>query len=105
MANHESTKVEWKRLNLVACGYLRKYFATKNINPKDIAQIIVGLLFVGWEFNYFYDWEDRGRSKTLHGIYNNGKTVKCNFIHSYIGCCCFYRISYGMTPNSGTVDI
>ena len=44
------------RLHLVSCGYLRKYFNTKNANPKDIAKIIESFLYVDWKFNYFGDY-------------------------------------------------
>ena len=97
--SHES------KLHLVSCGYLRKYFNTKNVNPKDIARIIVVFLHMDWRFDYFGDNTNyhENRTKTEHhGIYNNGKTIECTH-NSY--CICFYRISYGMTPNSGIYNI
>ena len=92
-------------LHLISCGYLRKYFNEKNANPKDIAQIIVSYLYQDWKFEYFGDDDNYGenRSKTEHhGIYNNGKTIKCN--DEYY-CFCFYRVSLPMIPNSGIYNI
>ena len=57
---------------------------------------------VDWKFDYFYDWKNRGKEKGMHGIYDNGKTVICK--HD-LYCQCFYRVSFGMKPNSGLYKI
>ena len=53
---------------------------------------------VDWKFNYFYDCDNRGKSKQIHAIYDNGKTFQCKYDR---GCYCFSRVSFGMKPNSG----
>ena len=58
---------------------------------------------VDWRFNYFYDFKNRGQSKGIHGIYDNGKTFHCKY--NGRGCSCFCRVSFGMKPNSGTYKI
>ena len=85
------------RLHLLSRGYVRKNFNTRNINPCDIAQIIVKFLFQDWKFDYCFDFGNQG--STIHGIKNNGKTIECNCKYS---CYCFYSIfSIGMKPKSG----
>ena len=93
------------KMHLLACGYLRKYFLTKNTNPKDIGYIIGAFLAVDWKFDYFYDYFKRGASSELHGIYDDGKTLKCKYDSGYSGCGCFARVSVGMVPNSGVHTI
>ena len=90
------------RFHLLSCGYLRKYFTTKNTNPKDIAQIIVKFLVVNWNFDYTYLPKD---SQSSHGIFDNGKTITCDNKNRGYCCYCFYRISFGMVPNSGIYSI
>ena len=49
--------------------------------------------------NYFYD---TNIDPTIHGIENNGKTLKCN--NGY--CHCFFSLfSFGMKPQSGKYKI
>ena len=95
-----------ERLHLLACGFLRKYFNEKNTNPKDIAQIIIKFLPVDWKFEYFYDYDNRTETKQkrkkYHGIYDDGKTIKCS---EHLNCPCFYRVSFAMIPNSGIYSI
>ena len=90
-------------LHTLSCGYVRECLTNENvhINPKDIAQIIVTLLYIDWKFDYFFSKDNQ--SDGLHGIYNNGKTIKCN--HSTDNCFCFYLISFGMNPNCGIYTI
>ena len=57
---------------------------------------------VDWKFNYFCDRSSRGKS--VHGIYDNGKTFQCKY-DSILGCQCFSRVSFGMKPNSGKYKI
>ena len=58
-----------------------------------------------WRFDYCYDYKKRGYK--MHGIENNGKTIKCN--HRAFGCDCFFTISnnskFSMTPYSGKYTI
>ena len=91
-----SPQLNKDKLHLVSCGYLREYCISRNTNPKDIAQIIAMFLYVGWTFDYCYE-----KAGSDHGIYENGKTVKCDSL----ACFCFYRVSYGMVPNSGIYNI
>ena len=99
MTQYESSKV---KLNLVACGYLRKYFNVKNIDPIDIVGILVKCLHIDWKFDYFCDIKDRGQESGIHGIYNNGKTSICRYEG---GCPCFYRVSFEMRQNLGIYKI
>ena len=91
------------QLYLLSCGYIRRYFATiaRNINPTDVAQIVVKFLTDDWKFDYCYDY--KRKLNTIHGIENNGKTLKCSFGCHYLhNCFCFYSIfSFGMKSKSG----
>ena len=78
-----------KNLDLVSCGYLRKYFNTKNMNPKDIAKMIALFLAIDWTFDYFFDSGDKNNGLTIHGIENDGTTLKCNYKRSG-NCACFF---------------
>ena len=83
---------------LLSCGYLRKYFSSKNVNPTDIASILSKFLPIDWKFDYFHDYRNAGLSQ--HGIENNGKTLKCNCTLN--SCYCFFiSYSFAMKPNSG----
>ena len=90
---------------LLSCGFIGEYFASKNLNPKHIATIILKFLDNDWKFDYF-ETSCTEYKKTLYdyGIFNNGKTVKCD---CHVDYCCYslYRISLGMHPNSGIYDI
>ena len=80
------------RLQLLSHGYFRKYFTSRNINPIDIASIIVTYLFEDWKFDYYYDAFNEG--PTMHRIENDGKQIKCKNV---LGCPCFYSMfSFGM---------
>ena len=98
-----------ERLHLLACGYLRQHLTNKKINPKDIGQIIAKFLYEDWKFGYFYDYKGHNKNEKqiqVHGIYDSGKTVKCNYdTRAFSNCLCFYRISFGMVPNSGIYKI
>ena len=60
---------------------------------------------VDWKFSYFYDYRrPKDRFKRIHGIYDNGKTLECEY-DKWDGCACFSRISFGMKPNSGKYKI
>ena len=88
---------------LVVFGYIR-HNITKDINPNDIATIIIEhfVLRIDWKFDYFYDHEERGAE--THGIDSNGKKLFCNC--SYEACRCFFcSYSFGMKPQSGKYDI
>ena len=60
---------------------------------------------VNWKFDYFYDFENRGKSKGIHGISADGKTFECKCDDKYTCCQCFSRISFGMKPDSGVYKI
>ena len=91
------------RLHLLSCGYIRKYLTSRNVNPCDIGCIVVKFLFQDWKFDYFYDFLNNGA--TIHGIENNGKTLKCNCAADDV-CYCFFSIfSFGMKPQSGKYKI
>ena len=84
------------QLHLLSCGYIKKHFTSRNINPCDIAQIIVKFLYQDWKFDYCYDFLNKG--STIHCIENNGKTLKCNGLH----CGCFFSaFLFAMKPQSG----
>ena len=88
VSSRKKGKVSQKeRFHLLACGYLRKYFRLNN--PKDIAHIVAKFLPIDWKFDYFYDYYNKWIPKVanIHGIYNDGKTIKCNR-DEY--CCCFF---------------
>ena len=90
-------------LYLLACGYIRKYFTTRIINPNDIGLIVGKFLCEDWKFDYCYDYLNLGLHSKTHGIENNGKTIKCYSNHL---CACFYcSFSFGMKPNSGKYKI
>ena len=95
------SNTQMERLHLLSCGYIRKYLATRNINHNHIAQIVAKFLFEDWKFDYCYDYYNNG--STIHGIENDGKTIKCK---SNGSCCCFYSMfSIGMKPQSGKYKI
>ena len=59
-----------------------------------------------WKFNFHYDFENKGSQ--IHGISNNGKSIKCNWrgYYFYDCCCCFSSMSnIEMKPNSGIYTI
>ena len=92
-------------LHLLSCGYICKYFATKNINVKDIACIVVKFLFNDWKFDYLeHSCNQLNNKSNLHATYNNGKnaTSDCDGGHR---CYSLHRVSFGMAPNSGIYDI
>ena len=87
------------RLHLLSCGYIKRYLTNRNVNPSDMAQIVVQFLFENWYFDYCYDYKNKG--KKMHNIENNGKTLKCNCRNIY-NCWCFYStFSCNMKPQSG----
>ena len=95
------------KLNLLCCGFLRRYFKTRNVNtsPKDIARMIVTFLLVKWEWDFRFDsnlGHDADGEESFQYITNNGKTVQCDG-----GVCyCWFRITNTpMKPNSGIYDI
>ena len=93
------TKDKW---HLVSCGYLRKYFSSKNINPSNIGQIIATFLRMEWKFDHFYEYNKQGLK--IHGIEDNGKTLYCNLSRNWCHCC-FISYSFGMKPNTGEYNI
>ena len=63
------------------------------MNPEDISTMIFKYLYEEWRFDYFYDDKSDSDATRTHGIYNNGKTVKCNITSGLCGSCiCFYRV-------------
>ena len=94
------------KLDLISCGYIRKYFSTRNINPNDIGCVIVKFLFNDWKFDYFRHSCEYYEKSSVHGIYNNGKTARCD-CHAILldACHSLYRVSHGMEPNSGIYEI
>ena len=105
--NQDYSQISAKdKLDLISCGYIRKYFATRNRNPNDIACVIVKFLFNDWKFDYFRHSCDHYKKSSVHGIYNNGKTARCDCDVGPFGAChSLYRVSHGMKPNSGIYDI
>ena len=98
------------KLNLLSCGYIGKYFASKNRNPNDIACIIVQFLLYIWKFDivHFEYCCNRYTKSNGHGISNDGKTVRCDCVSDGIWshrCYSLYRVSFGMKPNSGIYEI
>ena len=93
-------------LRLLLSGYVRKYLATRYINPADIAHVI-GIFFgenLPWKFDYWYDYANIGSA--IHGIENDGKILKCKHSDYYYDCYCFYStFSFGMKPKSGKYKI
>ena len=58
---------------------------------------------IDWKFNFHYDYRNQGSK--IHGVENNGKTMKCDW-NDYPSCHCFSSISnIGMKPNSGIYTI
>ena len=108
MSKENSSKVSSEiKLNLLCCGFLRRYFKKRNVNtnPKDVARIVTTFLLVKWEWDFCFDAKSRNvdKEEPVHYITNNGKTVKCD--HDY-HCYCWFRISNTpMKPNSGIYDI
>ena len=42
-------KLRWY---LLSCGYMRKYLASKNVNPADIGHIVTKFLYQDWKFDH-----------------------------------------------------
>ena len=61
------------RLNLLACGVIRKYLTNRNISHVDIAQIVAKFLFPDWKFDYCYDYNWSRGSTHTHGIETPGE--------------------------------
>ena len=75
-------------------------------NEQQIQQQETGNIYkinkIDWKFNFHYDYDNTGSK--IHGIGNNGKSMKCDCKDDY--CFCFCTISNGgMKPNSGIYTI
>ena len=98
---------EKQRIHVLSCGYIRKYCATRNMNFRDIGQIIGIFLLENWKFDHVYDYKKRGT--IIHCVKNNGKMIECTCRYDHQSkepCFCFYSIlSIGMKPQSGKYKI